>query len=265
MRIAIIIPARYQSSRYPGKPLVELQGADGSRKPLVRRAWEAAMRVKGVDTVLVATDDARIADAVHGFGGQVAMTSSVHTNGTERCAEVLETLGDVDIVVNLQGDAPLTPGFYVDAVITALRESPEAMMATPAIRCSSALLGRLLDDQKAGRVGGTTAVFGEGGRALYFSKRVIPYIPEAQRAEPDLPVFFHVGLYAYRPAALRAYAAQPVAAIERLEGLEQLRFLHAGLPVKVVEVAEPGWDIWELNNPSDVPVVEAALARAGIN
>lgn len=264
-RAAVVIPARYASSRFPGKPLVALKGATGVAKPLVQRAWEAASRVEGVARVVVATDDDRIAQAATAFGADVVMTSPDCANGTERCAEAMHALGaDFDVIVNLQGDAPLTPAAYVRDLI-ALFAGPRApQVATPAIRCSTELLDRLLTDQAAGRVGGTTVAVDGAGRAMYFSKRVIPYIPETMRNRPGLPVFFHVGLYAYTPAALASYRRMEPTEVEQLEGLEQLRFLHGGVPVQVLEVEQPAWGIWELNNPADVPIVEAELLRAGM-
>ena len=261
-RVAVIVPARFASSRYPGKPLAPLRGANGEIKPLIQRSWEAARRITAADLVYVATDDARIREVAEGFGATVLMTPESCRNGTERCAAALAQLpGDVAIVVNLQGDAPLTPATFVDALVTRLRGDPAALVATPAIRCSAELHGRLLADQREGRVGGTTLVFGTGGDALYFSKRVIPYVP-AGVDEADPPVWFHVGVYAYRRAALERYAMLPPGRLEGLEGLEQLRFLEAGLPVEVVEV-EPH-DVWELNNPADVPAIEALLTARGI-
>ena len=264
-RVAIVIPARYASTRYPAKPLALLRGAGGAAKPLIQRSWEAAQAVPGVARVIVATDDARIAEAAQSFGAEVAMTPESCANGTERCAAVLPTLdGETEIVVNLQGDAPLTPPEFLTALIDTLCEDASAEVATPALRCAPELQRRLLADQAAGRVGGTTVARNSFGDALYFSKAVIPYLPAARVGDPDLPLFFHVGVYAYRPAALRAYADAPPSALEQLEGLEQLRFLDQRLPVRVVEVDGAGYDIWELNNPEDVPVIEAALARRGI-
>lgn len=261
-RAAIVIPARFASSRYPGKPLALLRGTGGEAKPLIRRSWEAARAVPGVDLVYVATDDARIRDAAESFGATVLMTPESCGNGTERCAAALTLLpDDVDIVVNLQGDAPLTPAAFVEALVARLRADRGAMMATPAIRCSPQLYGRLVEDQRHGRVGGTTVVFGASGDALYFSKRVIPYVP-AGAAEPDPPVWFHVGVYAYARAALERYAALPPGRLELLEGLEQLRFLENGMPIAVVEA--PPHDVWELNNPADVPAIEALLAARGL-
>lgn len=262
MSVLIAIPARYASTRYPGKPLVVLRGPDGD-KTLIRRSWEAAVAVRGVDRVVVATDDARIADHAAGFGAEVVMTSSSARNGTERCAEVAEKLPGFEVVVNLQGDAPLTPAWFVESLIAGLRADPVAEIATPVLRCDGRALAGLLADRRAGRVGGTTAVFGAGGRGMYFSKEVIPFTGQTYAPDAPTPVFHHVGVYAYRPAALAAYPAWPVGPLETLEGLEQLRFLEQGRPVLCVEVAARGRQFWELNNPSDVPVIEAMLAAAG--
>lgn len=265
MSAAIVIPARYASTRYPAKPLAPLRGAGGAAKPLVQRSWEAAMRVAGVDRVVVATDDARIADVARGFGAEVAMTPESCANGSERCAAALDALpGDVDIVVNFQGDAPLTPPHFIEALLDMMRANDAIDAATPALRATPALHRRLLDDQAAGRVGGTTLVRDARGRALYFSKSVIPHVPTQRIGDPALPVFFHVGAYAYRREALARYAAAPVSELEQLEGLEQLRFLVEGQAMHVVEVDAMGADIWELNNPEDVPLVEAALAARGL-
>ena len=260
MKTAIVIPARYASSRYPGKPLVELRQADGSRRSLIRMTWDAACAVDGVDTVAVATDDARIADHVEGFGGRVVMTDPAARNGTERCADALHSL-NADLIVNLQGDAPLTPPWFVEALVEAMRDGG-ADMATPVLRCDWRTYHMLLEDRRAGRVGGTTAVFGRGGRALYFSKEVIPYIDPGKVPARDIPVFHHVGCYAYTPAALRAYVDWPEAELERREGLEQLRFLESGAHVRCVEVDARGRVFWELNNPGDVGRIESVLRGA---
>lgn len=265
MSVLVAIPARYASSRYPGKPLVPLTGATGATKSLIRRSWEAAMQVSGVDRVVVATDDDRIRAEAEGFGAEVVMTSSECRNGTERCAEVSRALGDGhDIVVNLQGDAPLTPPWFVEALVAGLAADPDAEVATPVLRCDGAALNGFLADRRAGRVGGTTAVFGAGGRALYFSKEVIPYTGHSYAEAATTPVFHHVGVYAYRPAALAAYTGWPPGPLETLEGLEQLRFLEHGRAVLCVEVEARGRDFWELNNPEDVARIEAMMARMGI-
>lgn len=261
-RFVIVIPARFASSRYPGKPLAPLRGAGGVVKPLIQWTWERASAVPGASGVWVATDDQRIAQAVTAFGGSVLITSPSCRNGTERCAEAIGRI-DVpfDFVVNLQGDAPLTPVDAIPMLVDALERDPIAAMATPALPCAPATLAHLLEDEAQGRVGGTTVVFNRAGHALYFSKRVLPYT--AQPALPGSPVHLHLGLYAYRPEALAAYAAAPPSVLEGVEGLEQLRFLDMEEVIKIVPLPPPGWDCIELNNPEDTPAVEAGLAALG--
>jgi 3-deoxy-manno-octulosonate cytidylyltransferase (CMP-KDO synthetase) len=264
MKVAILIPARFASSRYPGKPLVELKGASGTAKPLIQRSYEAAARVPGVDSVHVVTDDARIRDVAEDFGAPVIMTSDACRNGTERCAEALGVLGDVDLVINLQGDALLTPPGFVTALIDHMQANPDASVATPAMRQRSSEVRALQAEEAEGRVGGTSVATANDGRALYFSKKLIPYLPKGALDGEMSPVRLHIGVYAYRPEALMTYAATPVSELEQLEGLEQLRFLAAGVPVDVVDVETPPFVLRELNNPEDVVPIEEALAAAGL-
>jgi 3-deoxy-manno-octulosonate cytidylyltransferase (CMP-KDO synthetase) len=150
MGVLIVIPARYASTRFPGKPLVPLRGAGGLAKTLVERSYEAARAVRGVDRVVVATDDHRIATAVRGFGAEVVMTPETCRNGTERCAAAAEVVGDEnEIVVNLQGDAPLTPPWFVEAIIDACAANADALVATPVLRCDAEALSSLLEDRRA--------------------------------------------------------------------------------------------------------------------
>ncbi len=265
MSVLVVIPARYASTRYPGKPLVILKGANGVEQSLIERSWRAACQVDGVDRVVVATDDARIQQAATGFGAEVVMTSETCGNGTERCAEALENIGGgYDIVVNLQGDAPLTPHWFIEDLVAGLRADPMAEVATPVLRCDGRTLNSLLEDRRAGRVGGTTAVFSKDRHALFFSKEVIPFTPKTYENADDTPVFHHVGVYAYRPSALAAYPLWESGPLEHLEGLEQLRFLERGRPVLCVEVEARGRQFWELNNPEDVPKIESMMAEMGM-
>lgn len=218
------------------------------------------MAVRGIDRVVVATDDDRIADHARAFGAEVVMTSSDARNGTERVAEVATHLPGFDVIVNLQGDAPLTPPWFVEDLVAGLAADSQADIATPVLRCDGAALSGFRADRRAGRVGGTTAVFGQAGRALYFSKEVIPYTGRDYADDEPTPVFHHVGVYAYRPAALAAYSSWPIGPLETLEGLEQLRFLEQGRRVLCVEVEARGRKFWELNNPTDVAVLESMLA-----
>jgi len=264
MNTIILIPARFQSTRYPGKPLVELKGASGTPKPLIQRSVDAARKVAGVSGVFVVTDDERIADACTAFGVGVIMTSSACRNGTERCAEALAALHEPDLVINFQGDALLTPPGFVEALIARMEQDSDALVATPAMLLRSDEVRALQAEEAAGRVGGTTVVTDNAGRGLYFSKRLIPHLPTGALDAEMSPVRLHVGVYAYRPDALERYVATPVSELETLEGLEQLRFLAAGIPVAVVDVATPSFALRELNNPEDVAPIEQALAEAGL-
>lgn len=265
MSVLIVIPARYASTRYPGKPLVALKGSSGVARSLIERSWHAACAVKGVDRVVVATDDLRIKQASEAFGAEVVMTSPDCVNGTERCAEAHAVLGGgYDIVVNLQGDAPLTPHWFVESLVTGLQAAPKAEIATPVLRCDGATLNAFLTDRKAGRVGGTTAVFAADNSAMYFSKEVIPFTSKTYGDADPTPVFHHVGVYAYRPKTLSAYPSWTAGPLETLEGLEQLRFMENGRAVLCVEVEARGRAFWELNNPEDVPKIEAMMADMGL-
>jgi len=266
LSVLIAIPARYSSTRYPGKPLAMLRGADGKSRSLIERSWRAACEVEGVDRIVVATDDDRIRFAAEAFGAEVVMTSSECANGTERCGEAHEILGGgYDVVVNLQGDAPLTPHWFIEDLVASLLRDSSAGVATPVLRCDGAALNGLLDDRRAGLVGGTTAVFSSDLHALYFSKEVIPFTSETYQDDEQTPVFHHVGAYAYRSNALAAFPGWRAGPLESLEGLEQLRFLENGQKVLCVEVEAKGRQFWELNNPEDVPKIEEMLAQMGLN
>jgi 3-deoxy-manno-octulosonate cytidylyltransferase (CMP-KDO synthetase) len=257
--IAIIIPARYASSRFPGKPLTSIRGADGQSRSLVEWSHRAAASVAGADAVFVATDDERIADAVAGFGGKSLMTPESCRNGTERVAACLDKLPDAEILVNFQGDALLTPPFYVRALIDCMHASPDALVSTVAIECSPDTYRHLAADAIDGRVGGTTVIVNAKGEALYFSKRILPYLPAGIEPDKDTPVLLHLGLYAYRREGLRRYVNAAPTMLETVEGLEQLRFLVHGTPVSVVVMQAPDFAMVEVNNPTDVAIVEGIL------
>ena len=253
MNVVAMIPARYASVRFPGKSLALIRGPDGVKRTLVEHTWRAACEVSGISGVYILTDDLRIAKVAQSIGADFIMTSNSCRNGTERCAEALARLGaDPDIVVNLQGDAPLTPPWFIEDLTKALSEAEDYLVATPIIACDPVARERLLNDRRNGRVGGTTAVFGRNKQALYFSKEVLPY--------GGTPTFHHVGVYAYRPDALARYQEWPEGWLEKSEGLEQLRFLENGVPMLCVETDAKGRDFWEINNPEDIEIVEKIYA-----
>ena len=263
-KTVIIIPARYASVRFEGKPLALLTGATGATKSLIQRSWETACEVPDVDDIFVTTDDERIAQAVQKFGGQVIMTSSKCRNGTERVAEALVGLaGPADIVVNLQGDAPLTPPWFITGLIDEMKRDPAVQMATPVLQCDGYTLNMFLEDRRNGRVGGTTAVFDLNWDALYFSKEVLPFTGKPYPHDVKTPVYHHVGAYAYRAQTLARYIGWRQGALEKFEGLEQLRFLEQATKVRCVLVEGRGRVFWELNNPVDVARIEGVLQQNG--
>ncbi len=265
MSVLIVIPARFASSRFPGKPLEMLRGATGLERTLVQRTWEAAAATRGVDRVVVATDDIRIRDAVEAFGGECVMTSPTCRNGTERCFAAIERLGGRhDIVINLQGDAPLTPPSFVESLIEAMRADPDVQVATPVVRFDRKTLEGFAEDRRNNRVGGTTAVFNARNRALYFSKEIIPWTGFSFISDDPFPVFHHAGVYGYTPEALRWYCRCKPGVLEACEGLEQLRFLEHGMDVLCVEVEAAHNLFWEVNNPDDIARVEERLLSLGL-
>ncbi len=228
MRTAIVIPARYASTRLPAKALLRATG-----KYLVQHVYERACLVPGVDAVLVATDDTRIVSAVESFGGRAIMTRTDHPSGTDRIAEVAATLA-VELIINVQGDEPLVEPAALELLAQLMRDDPRAEMATLAMPFASVEAYR---DPNCVKV-----VCDDSGRALYFSRSPIPFVRDA---EPDLarvpPKFLHhLGLYAYRREALLRLAALPPHPLEQLEKLEQLRALGHGWMIRVGTVNHAG-------------------------
>jgi 3-deoxy-manno-octulosonate cytidylyltransferase (CMP-KDO synthetase) len=254
----VVIPARYGSSRFPGKPLAELAG-----RPLLAWVYERAARSRASE-ILIATDDARIERAARGFGASVVMTSASHASGTDRIAEVAVQRGwpDADVIVNVQGDEPLLPPALIDQVADALAEHAQAAIATVVAPILS--LSEFLDPNAV------KVVADAGGRALYFSRAPIPWHRNGNGAasgpQPGGPQQFagalrHIGLYAYRVGALRQLAAIAPSALEQAEKLEQLRALEHGLEIRVVRAVElPGPDV---NTAEDLQRVARHLAAQG--
>lgn len=226
MKTVIVIPARYRSSRLPGKPLLRETG-----KYLIQHVYERACQAKRADSVIVATDDPRIVAAVESFGGGVVMTRRDHPSGTDRVAEVAAQL-DADVIVNLQGDEPLIDPATLDLLPAILARDPDADMATLAVPITSLAQWRNPNCVKV--------VCDANGQALYFSRSAIPFVRDGQ---PDFaarpPCFLqHLGLYAYRRDFLLRLCKTPPTSLELLEKLEQLRVLALGHRIQVGVVAQ---------------------------
>lgn len=239
-----VIPARYAATRFPGKPLTPIAG-----QPMIRRVWEGARGAKRLRTVVVATDDERVAEACRGFGADVALTSPDHPTGTDRVAEVAAGLDD-EIVVNIQGDEPLIEGFVIDAAVEALEAAPDVPMSTVV----HAAPADALDDPNR-----VKAVLDRRGHALYFSRSRIPHRRDAGGEIPGLRYWQHIGLYAYRRDFLAEFVGLSQTPAELAEGLEQLRALEHGHAIRVAVIE--GWESLPVDVPEDVAAVEARLGR----
>lgn len=249
MRVLVLIPSRYASTRFPGKPLADIGG-----QSMIQRVVGQA-RLAEVARVVVATDDTRIADHVRGFGGAVVLTRPDHPSGTDRLAEAYATLtaaGDApyDVVVNVQGDEPFIQPSQIEAVVECFRRNPAAQIAT--------LVRRIDSPESLFSPHVVKCVRALDGRALYFSRQPIPYQRDRPTAEwlTHHPYWQHLGVYAYRPAALAHVTTLPPSALEQAESLEQLRWLENGLPIQVAvtEHASIGID-----TPEDVARAVAHL------
>ena len=254
MSFHIIIPARYDSSRLPGKPLLLI-----GDKPMVQHVYDRATEC-GAASVVVACEDQRIADVVEAFGGKVCMTSAEHQSGTDRLAETVELLGlpDDAVVVNLQGDEPLMPPELLHQVAELLEQNPEADMATLCTRIHTAAE---LFDPHAVKV-----ISDANGRALYFSRAVIPWDRDAFAVTteelPEQAVHFrHLGIYAYRVGYLKRYVSLDSCQLERMESLEQLRVLWHGGAIQVAEASSvPGHGV---DTQADLDRVRALVESRG--
>jgi 3-deoxy-manno-octulosonate cytidylyltransferase (CMP-KDO synthetase) len=238
MKATAIIPARYASTRLPGKPLLAETG-----KPLIQHVVEAVRGARRVGRIVVATDDERIAEAVRGFGGEAIMTRADHRSGSDRLAEAVELLGlgDDEIVVNVQGDEPEIPPQCVDRLVDLLAggDAPMATLVTP------------LPADQAGDPNRVKAVLDQRGRALYFSRAAVPHDRDGAGG---VAYKLHLGVYAYRAAFLKRFAALPPTPAETAEKLEQLRALEHGYSIIAAEVAYDGAGI-------DTPEDYAAFVR----
>jgi len=258
MDIAIVIPARYGSRRLPGKPMSLIRG-----RSLLSRMWNIAKAVKNVAAVYVATDDERVADHARSFGAEVIMTDPACENGTERVYQAMSRIDrKFDAVVNLQGDAVLTPPWVVQGLVDAFHADHSTTMVTAAVRLTWETLADLVRLKQGSPTSGTTVTMDKTGRALYFSKGIIPYLRIKDETKPP-PVHRHIGIYGYNMDILTQMATLPQTPLEIAEQLEQLRALENGIPIKVVLVDYQGRTHGSVDAPEDIIEIEAIIDREG--
>lgn len=219
MKVLCIIPARYSSTRLPGKPLADIAG-----KPMIWYVYKQACKAGKPEEVIVATDNVLVEDAVKDFGGKVMMTSVDHPSGTDRLAEVALAYPDVDVIVNVQGDEPMIPPSVIDELATAFEKEEDLQMAT---------LKTKMDEADYNNPNAVKVVTDQNGYALYFSRSLMPFPRNGEL--PEFTVYKHVGIYAYRRDFLLNYASMAPTPLEKVESLEQLRALEMGYRIKVIE------------------------------
>jgi 3-deoxy-manno-octulosonate cytidylyltransferase (CMP-KDO synthetase) len=258
----VVIPARYESTRFPGKALALIAG-----RPMIQHVYERAARARGISRVLVATDDDRIAHAVERFGGEVLMTNAAHLTGTDRLAEVAARV-QCDVIINVQGDEPLVEPAMIEQAVGPFRDDPGLQMTS--------LRARITDPTELHDPNVVKVVVDRDDFALYFSRAPIPFARDTAAVGPHfraaksgptdvgpycngerVPAWRHVGLYGYRRSFLAAFAALPPSPLEQTERLEQLRVLEHGVRIKVLET--PHFSIG-VDTPADLAKVDALLA-----
>jgi 3-deoxy-manno-octulosonate cytidylyltransferase (CMP-KDO synthetase) len=240
--VVAIIPARYESSRFPGKALADIGG-----RPIIEHVYQRTSAARSVGVVIVATDDQRICDAVEAFGGRAQLTSPTHASGTDRLAEIAASL-TCDVVVNVQGDEPLIEPSTIDEAIAPFRFDPELQMTT--------LRRRIEDRAELDNPNVTKVVVDRDGYALYFSRAPIPY---TRQGCPPAPAWRHIGLYAYRRECLMRLTALPPTAMEQAEALEQIRALEYGIRIKAIETIH---DSIGVDTPDDLVRVRQLAQRS---
>jgi 3-deoxy-manno-octulosonate cytidylyltransferase (CMP-KDO synthetase) len=236
-KAAVIIPARFTSTRFPGKPLAPILG-----KPMLQWVWERAGNARLVDRWIVATDDERICQAAAKFGADAVMTSSHHSSGTERAAEVAGTL-EHSVIINVQGDEPLVSGEMIDRLVEVLQDNSENM---------ASLMSRVSDLSLINDPHLVKVLTDRQGRALYFSRSPLPY-------QPDDFFYQHIGIYGYKKKFLLQYPSLAPSRLERIEKLEQLRALENGFQIKMIEISHPSLRV---DTPRDIIRVEEYM-KAG--
>lgn len=240
-KVYCIIPARYHSTRLPGKPLADIAG-----KPMIQRVYEQAIKADKVDRVIVATDHADIFSVVKSFGGEVVMTSPNHATGTDRLAEVAAQFPEADIIINIQGDEPEIDPEVIDQLVAPLVNSNELFMAT---------IITPMDENEMNQPGCVKVVIDQKGRALYFSRSLIPYL----RAEARIvPVYKHIGVYGYQREFLLQFSKLASTPLEQMESLEQLRALEYGYQIQTILVAHSAIGV---DTPEDLAAVNVKFKK----
>ncbi len=237
MNILGIIPARYASSRFPGKPLVDIAG-----KSMIQRVYEQASKCLDLTDVIVATDDDRIFDHVINFGGKAIMTADYHQSGTDRCAEVAAIHKDYDVIINIQGDEPYIEPEQISK-LAACFEAPDAQIAT--------LIKRIKTEQELHNPNSPKVVLNKLNEAVYFSRSALPHI-RGEQPENWLEFFAyfkHIGIYGYRADVLQQITKLEVSSLEKAEALEQLRWIENGYKIKV---AETEFETYAVDTPEDL-------------
>jgi 3-deoxy-manno-octulosonate cytidylyltransferase (CMP-KDO synthetase) len=244
MRVYAFIPARFESTRFPGKPLAPIAG-----KPMIEHVYRRALSCPDISDVFVATDDERISSCVHGFGGKAIGTEKTHPCGTDRIAEAVRILhlDEDDLIVNIQGDQPLFEPAIVSDLINPIKKNPRIQVTT--------VMFRIADETEVEDPKHVKVVTDKEGFALFFSRSPIPYFRDFISKKVH---YKHLGFYAYRAGFLRTFASLPVGQLESSEKLEQLRALENGFKIKVVETA---FDSIEVDTPEDIKRVERMIQK----
>lgn len=263
MNIAIVIPARYGSTRFPGKPLAKI-GDQTMLQRVVDVAKKAAKKYNNVD-VMVTTEDQSIAAHAEEIGVTCIMTSANCPTGSDRVLEAVKKSDNTyDFVINFQGDAPFTPPDILSEMIKYIQSESAIEVITPVHQLSWEELDTLKETKKTTPFSGTTVVKDENGKALWFSKLIIPAIREEDRNAKRSPVFQHIGIYGYKLETLETFVSLPQSHYEQLEGLEQLRLLENGISIQTVEVNIPAGTLQSgIDSPEDIERAEALLAARG--
>ena len=264
--ILTVIPARYASTRFPGKPLVKIAG-----KEMLLRVWENAVKAtKDIpgSQIIVASEDERIANFCYDYKMEFVMTSDKCKSGSDRVCEVLDSLPyRPDFIINLQGDNPMCPPWIIRALIDTFLQNPSVSVVTPVVQMSWQELDSMRKTKEETPFSGTCAIPDKNMNAVWFSKNIIPALrpeKELRQASEMSPVLRHIGLYAYSFNALKTFSKLTESFYEHLEGLEQLRFLENGIPVKLVKVDYKGYGSMSgIDSPSDVAKAEALFAKYG--